>query len=120
LTIFPGSAVIVDHCTFTGNYNGADDESFGSIYTNCIFWKNDARGGVAPGERYEMHIRDASNVDNCWFGGSKVVDLRGTISTSRNVFDAPDPEFDEAYQPRRAEYADVGYRPAGDVATATP
>jgi hypothetical protein len=112
--------VIVDHCTFTGNYNGVDDETIGSIYTNCIFWNNDARGGVAPGKRYEMDIRDASNVENCWFGGSEVLDLRGTISTSRNMFDAPDPEFDEAYRPHCAKYADVGYRPVGGAAATTP
>jgi len=112
LTVFPGSAVVVDRCTFTGNYNGVDDESIGSIYTNCIFWKNDARGGVAPGKRYEMDIRDASKVANCWFGGNDVTDLRGTISTARNTFDAPDPDFDEAYSPRCTQFAEVGYRPA--------
>jgi hypothetical protein len=120
LTIFPGSTVIVDHCTFTGNYNGVDDESIGSIYTNCIFWKNDARGGVAPGKRYELDIRDASNVNNCWFGGSEVIDLRGTIPTAGNTFDAPDPDFDEAYRPRCAKYADVGYRPVGGATATTP
>jgi len=120
LTIFPGSRVIVDHCTFTGNYNGVDDESAGNIYMNCIFWKNDARGGVIGGKRYEMDIRDATNVYNCWFGGNEVLDLRGTISTTRNVFDAPDPEFDPAYRPRCAKYADVGYRPVGDPAAPAP
>lgn len=120
LTVFPMSKIIVDRCTFTGNYNGVDDESTGSIYTNCIFWKNDARGGVAVGKRYEMDIRDAANVNQCWFGGNDLLDLRGTISKTRNVFNAPDPEFDDAYRPRNAKYADVGYRPVDDATDSAP
>jgi hypothetical protein len=120
LTIFPGSSVIVDHCTFTGNYNGVDDASEDNVYRNCIFWKNDARGGVAVGERYEMDIRDATNVDHCWFGGNKVIDLRGRIPTNRNVLNAPDPEFDEAYRPKCAKYVDIGYRPVEDAAARMP
>ncbi|MFK7911151.1 MAG: right-handed parallel beta-helix repeat-containing protein, partial [Akkermansiaceae bacterium] len=54
LTVFNGSFIVVDGCTFTGNYNGADDASTGNTYTNCIFWNNNARGGIAPKGRYEM------------------------------------------------------------------
>lgn len=111
LTVFPKSIVIVDQCTFTGNYNGVDDESDGSIFSNCIFWKNDRHGGVIAGKRYELDIRDGRNVTNCWLGGNEVLDLRASISPNRNVLNAPDPEFDDAYRPHRAEYKDVGYRP---------
>lgn len=112
LTVFPGSRVIVDRCTFTGNYNGVDDSSDGSSqYSNCLFWKNDLRGGVSPGKRYEMDIRHPHNVKNCRFGGGTVSDLRGTISSITNVLAAPDPEFDAEYRPHAAEYAEVGYRP---------
>lgn len=46
LTVFPNSRVLVDHCTFTGNFNGADDKGR-SVYRNSIFWRNDATGGFA-------------------------------------------------------------------------
>ncbi len=69
-----------------------------------------------------MDILDATHVNNCWFGGSAVSDLRGTISTANNVFDSPDPEFDDAYRPRSAKYteAGVGYRPVGSAAAPAP
>jgi hypothetical protein len=111
LTVFPKSIAIVDQCTFTGNYNGVDDESDGSTYSNCIFWKNDGRGGVIVGKRYELDIREGRNVTNCWLGGNEILDLRGTVSRANNVLKAPDPEFDDAYRPRRDEYKGVGYRP---------
>jgi hypothetical protein len=111
LTVFPDSRVWVDRCTFTGNYNGVDDESDDSMYTNCIFWKNDLRGGISPGKRYEMDIRNGTNVRNCWLGGGTVSDLRGKLSATSNVLGAPDPEFDEEYRPSNSKFADVGYRP---------
>jgi hypothetical protein len=111
LTVFGGSRVTVDRCTFTGNYNGVDDDSNGSVYTNCIFWKNDLPGGIAPGERYELDIRDGSGVSNCWLGGGTISDLRKSIPADRNVLDAPDPQFDGEFRPTASEYKDVGYRP---------
>ena len=95
LTIFPESKVIVDHCTFTGNYNGADDESVGSIYAGLYFLGERRHGAAWLRKRYELDIRDASNVVNCWFGGNEVIDLRDTISTTRNVLGCTGLEFDE-------------------------
>ena len=111
LTVFEGSHVVVDRCTFTGNYNGVDDMSTNNAYTNCIFWKNDLTGGIAPKERYEIDIRDGKRVTGCFFGGGTVADLRLTLSEELgNQFNAPDPEFDEHFQPRNPLYQDVGYR----------
>ncbi len=111
LTVFNGSHVVVDRCTFTGNYNGVDDASSKNVYTNCIFWKNDATGGIAPEGRYEIDIRDAAGVKGCFFGGGTILDLRNTLpAENSNRLDAPDPEFDEHFQPRNGLYQDAGYR----------
>lgn len=110
LTVFPNSRVTVDRCTFTGNWNGADDKGIGNSYTNSIFWKNTKDGGISPEGRYELDILDGSNVRGCFLGGS-ISDLRGTIDSSINVLDAPDPDFDDLFVPRAAEYSDAGYRP---------
>ena len=110
LTVFPGSRAQVDHCTFTGNWNGVDDKGAGSTYTNSIFWKNNLGGGISPGPRYELDILEASGVSSCFLGGN-IDDLRGTIDSSKNVLQAPDPDFDPRYRPRTNDYADAGYRP---------
>ncbi len=111
LTVFPGSRVRVERCTFTGNYNGVDDLAKGNIYRDCIFWKNDAKGGTAPLGRYEMDT-DEAMVVNCYFGGATTkADLRGTIDRTKNTFDAPDPQFDVQYVPHAKEYEKAGYRP---------
>lgn len=114
LTVFKGSRVKVDHCTFTGNYNGVDDDSTGNEYTNCIFWKNDRGGGTAEGGRYEIDIIDGSRVRHCWIGGGIVSDLRGKVSSSQNNLNPPDPQFDAQYRPQAAEYSEIGYRPVDD------
>jgi hypothetical protein len=110
LTVFPLSRVRVNRCTFTDNWNGVDDRSIGSFYTNSIFWMNNHAGGISPGGRYEIDIADGSRVLGCFIRGD-TDDLRGTVDASRNVLGAPDPEFDAAYRPRAAAYAEVGYRP---------
>lgn len=110
LTVFPNSRVTVDRCTFTGNWNGADDKGTRNSYTNSIFWKNTRDGGISPEGRYELDILDGSNVRGCFLGGS-ISDLRGTIDSSINVLDAPDPDFDDLFVPRAVEYSDAGYRP---------
>ena len=109
LTVFPGSRVHVDRCTFTGNWNGADDKSL-STYTNTIFWMNTAGGGIAPGRRYELDIPVGHRVSGCFFNG-EIADLRNSIDRDINTFDAPDPHFDDRYSPLAPEYAGVGYRP---------
>lgn len=110
LTVFNGSYVVVDGCTFTGNYNGVDDASTGNTYTNCLFWNNNATGGIAPAGRYEADIRDGSKVANCYLGGTTIHDLRGTLRNG-NVLGCPDPQFDSGYRPTNKFYDDVGYRP---------
>jgi hypothetical protein len=96
-------------CTFTDNWNGVDDQGRGNEYRDCIFWKNTRGGGICPGGRYELDILDASAVLGCRLGG-ELADLRGVLDASKNRLDAPDPEFDAAFEPRAAEYASVGYR----------
>jgi hypothetical protein len=110
LTVFNGSYVVVDGCTFTGNYNGIDDASTGNTYTNCLLWNNKATGGIAPRGRYEMDVRDGRKVANCYLGGDTIHDLRGTLKNG-NVLDAPDPKFDSEYRPTNQSYTGIGYRP---------
>lgn len=111
LTVFPGSRVSVTCCTFTANWNGADDQGRGSIYRNCIFWMNTASDGSRPGEPFEVDIYDAAQVEGCFLRGT-VNDLHGSIDGRKNVLDAPDPQFDDQFRPRNTDYADAGYRPA--------
>jgi hypothetical protein len=110
LTVFPGAHVKVDRCTFTGNWNGADDKGIGNVYADSIYWMNTRAGGISPGSRYELDILDGQNVNGCFFHGA-IGDLRRTISSSSNTFEAPDPDFDELFRPRAREYAKAGYRP---------
>ena len=110
LTVFPGSRVNVDRCTFTGNFNGADDKGTSSTFRNSIFWMNTAKGGVRKGSRYELDIVNARGVENCFING-KIDDLRRTIDVARNTLSCPDPKFDNRYVPQSEEFSHVGYRP---------
>ncbi len=110
LTVFPGSRATVVRSTFVDNWNGVDDKGTANIYDRCLFWKNERRGGISPGGRYELDILDALRVTSCVFLG-ETNDLRGTIDRSTNIFGGPDPELDEQYRPRAPAYVDVGYRP---------
>ena len=116
LTVFPKSRVVVRRCTFTGNWNGVDDHGRGSVYSDSIFWNNDVAGKPPrPQGPYEIDIEDGSQVRGCWFGKSPP-ELRQSVDISLNQFDAPDPKFDAAFEPRAAEYHSVGYRtPAPDL-----
>ena len=110
LTVFRGSKVTVTRSTFTGNWNGVDDEGIGSSYVETIFWKNTLAGGISSGGRYELDIIDASGVRGSFIHGN-INDLKGTIDRSVNTFDPPDPRFDSSFVPQAPEYARVGYRP---------
>jgi hypothetical protein len=110
LTVFPNGSVKVDHCTFTGNWNGVDDKGIGNVYTDSIFWMNTKSGGISPGARYELDILDGRMVSGCFLRGD-ISDLRKTVSLSSNNVEAPDPDFDSSFRPRSPNYADVGYRP---------
>jgi hypothetical protein len=109
LTVFPDSRVTVRRCTFTENWNGADDKGVGNSYVDSIFWQNVAGDGSRPGGPYELDIADASNVRGCYFGGN-VADLQQTIDPKNNQLDAPDPQFDVLFEPRAKAYRNVGYR----------
>ena len=110
LTVFEGSRAAVSRTTFTGNWNGVDDNGKGSSYVDSIFWKNTLAGGIAPGGRFELDVTDASGVRGSFIQG-EIPDLRGTIDRSANRFDPPDPRFDARFVPQAPEYARVGYRP---------
>ena len=109
LTVFERSRATVSRCTFTGNWNGVDDNGSGSTYGECIFWKNTLKGGISAGGRYELDIVNAEGVKGSFIHG-EINDLRGTINKDTNTFDPPDPQFDAHFVPRAKEYAKVGYR----------
>ncbi len=109
LTVFERSHATVSRCTFTGNWNGVDDNGPGSTYTDCIFWNNTLKGGISAGGRYELDIVNADGVRGSFIHG-EINDLRGTISKDANTFDPPDPQFDAQFVPRAKPYANVGYR----------
>jgi len=113
LTVFHDSRVNVERCTFTGNRNGVDDKGRGNAYVKCLFWKNDAPGGVSPGSRYECDILHTVNVRQCAIGGS-ISDLRGSLDPDRNRIDIPDPQLNSDFVPQAAGLEDIGYRPVTD------
>ncbi len=110
MTVFEGSTATVSRCTFTGNWNGVDDNGTGSSYADSIFWKNTLAGGISSAPRYELDITDGAGVRGTFIHG-EVNDLRGTIDKSVNTFDPPDPRFDPRFVPQAPQYARVGYRP---------
>jgi hypothetical protein len=111
LTVFEGSTATVNRCTFTGNWNGVDDNGTGSTYVDSIFWKNTLTGGISASPRYELDVTEGSGVRGSFIHG-EMNDLRGTIDKSANTFDPPDPRFDAQFVPQAAQYARVGYRRA--------
>jgi len=110
LTVFDGSRAAVSRSTFTGNWNGVDDNGTGSTYESSIFWKNTLRGGISPESRYELDIVDGGGVRGSFIHG-EVNDLRGTINREVNTMDPPDPRFDPQFSPQAPQYGAVGYRP---------
>jgi len=110
VTVFEGSRATVTRCTFTGNWNGVDDNGTGSTYVDSIFWKNTLKGGISPGSRYEIDIADGSGVRGSFIHG-EMNDLRDALDRKLNAFDPPDPRFDARFVPSAPEYAKVGYRP---------
>lgn len=110
LTVFPGSRIAAKRCTFTGNFNGADDRAAISIYANCIFWDNTAAGGKRSGDRYELDAANGKYVKGCFIGG-KISDLRGSIQADQNRLDCQAPDFDNQFIPKNPLFNNVGYRP---------
>jgi hypothetical protein len=109
LTVFTGSVADVNRCTFTGNFNGIDDQGFESTYRNSIFWNNNAKGGLRPAGRYELNIAHGT-VENCFIHGDRN-DLRGNIRADRNQLDCPDPFFEPNYAPKNPLFKNAGYSP---------
>jgi parallel beta helix pectate lyase-like protein len=115
LTVFDGSRAAVSRSTFTGNWNGVDDNGTGSTYMNSIFWKNTLKGGISPESRYELDIVDGAGVRGSFIHGD-INDLRGTVDKNVNTMDPPDPRFDAQFTPQAPQYASVGYRPVKPAA----
>jgi hypothetical protein len=111
MTVFENSRAMVSRSTFTGNWNGVDDNGTGSTYVDSIFWKNTLAGGISPAPRYELDVTDGSGVRGSFIHGD-VNDLRGTIDADVNTMNPPDPRFDAQFVPHAPHYAHVGYRPA--------
>jgi hypothetical protein len=114
LTVFPNSHVLVDRCTFTGNFNGVDDRGASSVYRNSIFWLNTATGGKRAGPRYELDVANGRAVTNCFLGG-ELLDVRKTIPKESNVLGCDEPQFDKNYVPHAELFRHVGYRAASKL-----
>ena len=110
LTVFFGSRIQVERCTFTGNFNGVDDRAAQAVYRDCIFWRNSATGGKRSGQRYELDILKGTGVSGCMLGGT-LADPGGTTSHKDNVVDSEDPKFDKDFVPQNPAFSKVGYRP---------
>jgi hypothetical protein len=109
VTVFPTSRAVMQRCTFTGNRNGIEDLGRQSIYQNCIFWRNDLGQAFYGGTRYDLDVEDSARVSGCIFSG-QVLDRRGIVSRTGNLFDAPDPKFDAQFNPTAPEYKAAGFR----------
>jgi hypothetical protein len=109
LTVFPNSRVRVEHCTFTGNFNGVDDKGSESVYERCIFWQNTASGGYRKGARYEMDLNRRTVVRHCFLNGA-IPDLAKVIDPKNNQLSCPDPDFDGDYNPGNAAFVEIGWR----------
>ncbi len=121
LTVFPQSRAEVSRCTFTQNWNAVDDAGQGSRYLDCIFWHNDASDGSRPGGPYELDVA-AAEVRGCWIGGP-INDLRGTIDSTANQLNAPDPQLDDTFVPQAQSLShpqQTGYRPVRTPAPHIP
>ncbi len=109
VTVFRHSRLEATDTTFIHNRNGVDDQSPASTYLRCIFWSNTASGGWARGPHYEADILHAEGMDGCFLGGSDS-NPRGLFDGRRNHLDAPDPDFDQHFEPTHPAYSEVGYR----------
>jgi len=107
VTVFKFSTARFRKCTFVANRNGVDDLSTASTYEDCIFWDNNAVGGWAQSDHYELDVASAGGVSGCFIDASHL-----SIDPNENVLECPDPDFDEHYVPQNSAFEDVGYRPA--------
>ena len=109
LAVFEDSVVRVENSTFTGNWNGVDDNNLGSLYRRSIFYGNDLRRPGAPGRRYDLDVLDGRGVSRSFIGVLRDAS-RSAYGTS-NAVGVPDPDFNENYEPQNDAYKNVGFRP---------
>jgi hypothetical protein len=110
VTIFKHSRATLEKCTFTGNRNGVDDMGGGSVFTECIFFRNTIEGGLPGDKRYELDLAKGAKVSGCFISGL-VLDPRKSVSASGNVLNASDPKFDREFVPQSPGYEGAGFRP---------
>lgn len=110
VTVFPTSRGVLQRCTFTRNRNGVDDLGQNSVYERCVFWANGLGGAYYPGTRYELDIEGRAQATGCFFGG-RVLDPNGAISTTHNVLNCADPQFDRGFKPTKPEFQRAGFEP---------
>jgi hypothetical protein len=82
----------------------------GSVYRNCVFWKNTLAGGFYTTNRFEFFAEGDPEVSACFFNGVVIDPKRLLMKTSSNAFKAPDPDFDAVFNPRNPSYRTAGYR----------
>lgn len=109
--VFQAAFALVANCTFVNNRNAVHDLSdTGSTYRHCIFWNNTAPGGFYTTNRFDLFAEGAPRVIRSFFNG-RLIDPKRTVAANlSNVLDAPDPQFDAAFNPRAKAYEGVGYR----------
>jgi hypothetical protein len=113
LCVFQAAFAVVLNCTFINNRNAVHDLSeTGSAYRHCIFWNNNKPGGFYTTNRYEFFVEGAPRVSQSFFAGRVEGAAQVIFRDPSNVANAPDPEFDSAFNPRAAVYRGAGYRAA--------
>jgi hypothetical protein len=119
LTIFWKSRAVLRNCTFTGNRNGVDDMGGESSYANCIFVDNNLDAGLKGFARYELAVNAGAKVSGCFIKGT-LHDARRDVSDTKNLLNAPPPQFNKDYAPEAPEYKNAGYRSVSTVSNSTP
>jgi len=119
LTIFWKSRAVVRNCTFTGNRNGVDDMGGESSYANSIFVDNNLDAGLKGFARYELAVNAGAKVSECFIKGT-LHDVRQDVSDTKNLLNAPPPQFNKDYAPEAPEYKNAGYRSVSTVSNSTP
>jgi hypothetical protein len=110
ITVFPGSKLILERCTLTGNRNGVDDMGGLSRYERCVFTSDQLESGTRGQRRFELDLQRGGIVRDCVIKG-RVLDPFGVISSSANVLNPPELELDESFVPKGPAFSQVGYRP---------
>lgn len=110
LTVFRNSRAEVRNCTFTGNRNAVDDMGGESVYVDSIFADNTLEIGLKGFVRYELALNRGIQVTGCVVRGI-LHDVGQSVSTGKNLLNAPPPRFTPTFVPEAPEYRHAGYRP---------